>query len=518
MLQPVRPNRGRQAVSGIHNIPAPVGGLNARDALDSMDPSDALVMDNFFPEGNYTALRRGYASHGTGLGSGVVQTLMTYNALNGSEKMFGCANNVIYDATTAGAASSAYSTSITSNKWQWTNFTNTAGTYLLTVNGADTPLKYDGTTWSTNSLTGSISSSASIINLFQFKERLFFIQKNTLDLWYLASQAISGVLTKLPLGGVFENGGQIVAGGAFSFDAGTSIDNYLVVVTDNGEAAIYTGITPGSDFVLRGVYNVGVPVGNRCIVKIGGDLIIITTKGAVPLSQMINNDRSQADKVAITAKIQNLFNEATQNYSSNFGWMAISYPKSRWAVFNIPKVEGQVQTQFVQNVITGAWCRFTNMNANCWGMLNDNLYFGGNAGVVYKADTGRQDNGAQISWDLKTAFNACGSRGQNKFFKALRPLLLTSGTASFLAGINVDFDDTAPTGTVSATATTAALWGTGLWGTGLWGGLGLLVRKWLTVGRIGTTAAARFKGAADGISVQCNGFDVLYERSKGTVF
>lgn len=520
MLQALRPNRSRQAVSRIHNIPASVGGLNARDALDDMDPQDALIMDNFFPEANYTALRRGFASHATGAGSGVVQTLMTYHALDGDEELFAAANNQIYDATDAGSVPSSYSTSITSNKWQWTNFSNTAGLFLLAVNGADTPLKYDGSTWATNSLTGSISSSANIINLFSFKERLFFIEKSSLNLWYLASQAISGTLAKLPLGGVFEKGGQIVAGGSFSFDAGVSVDNYLVVVTDNGEAAVYSGITPASDFALKGVYNVGVPVGPRCLVKVGGDIIIITTQGAVPLSQMIVNDRAKADQVAITAKIQELFNAATQNYISNFGWQAIVYPKSRWAVFNVPEIEGVRQKQYVQNVITGAWCRFTNMNANCWGLKNDELFFGGNDGTVYKADSGRQDDGGEIQWDLKTAFNGCGSRGQNKFFKALRPLLLTSGTSSFLAGVNVDFDNTPPTGSISATAGDVGLWGspTSLWGTAKWGGIGLLVRKWLTVGRIGTMVAARFKGAADNVSVQCNGFDVLYERAKGTVF
>jgi hypothetical protein len=518
MLQAVRPNASRQANSAIQSIPAPVGGLNARDALAAMKPTDAVVMDNFFPEANYVALRRGYASHGTGLGTGVVQTLMTYRALNGSEKLFGAANNQIYNATVAGAATSAYSTSITSNKWQYTNFTNSAGTYILAVNGADTPLKYDGTTWATNSLTGSISSSANIINVFQYKERLFWIEKNTLNLWYLASQAIGGALTKLPLGGVFEKGGQIVAGASFTFDAGSSVDSYLVVVSDNGEAVIYTGITPGTDFVLRGIFDVGVPVGNRCLVKVGGDLIIITTKGAIPLTTLVSNDRSQADKLAITAKIQETFNAATQSYGSNFGWEGIIYPKSRWAVFNVPEVEGVRQRQYVQNVITGAWCRFTNMNANCWGILNDALYFGGNDGNVYKADNGKQDNGGQIEWDVKTAFNPCGSSGQNKLFKALRPLLLTSGTSTFLVGVNVDFDDSAPTGTLMASQGSSGVWGTGLWGVSKWGGIGLLVRKWLTIGRVGTTVAARFKGAANGISVQLNGFDVLYERAKGTVF
>lgn len=518
MLSPLRSNPQRVPVAAVHTIPAPVGGLNARDALADMPADDALVMDNLFPESNYVALRRGYASHGTGM-VGAVQTLLTYHALNGSEKLFAAANNAIWDATVAGAASSSYSTSITSNKWQWITFSNTAGLYILAVNGSDTPLKYDGSSWATNSITGSVSSSANLINIFQHKERVWLVEKNTLNLWYLPSQAITGVATKLPLGGVFERGGQIVAGGTFSInDSGDGMDDVLVAVTDNGEAAVYMGTNPATDFALVGRYDVGDPMGARCLVKLGGDLIILTTSGAVPMRTMLREDRAKADEVAVTAKIQELFNSATRSYKANFGWQGFVYPKSRWAIFNVPEVEGTRVRQYIQNIIKGSWCRFTNMNGNCWGLLNDELYFGGAAGVVYKADTGTTDNAGQIEWDLKTAFNACGSKGQNKFFTGLRPLLLNTGTAALLAGINVDYNDTPPSGTIAASAGNIALWGSGLWGSQNWGGFGLLVRKWLTVGQIGTTVAARLKGAASGISVQINGFDVLYQKTKGQVF
>lgn len=517
MLDALRPNRGRQAVGSVRQIPTPIGGLNAKDALSAMPPTDAVILDNFFPDATYCELRRGHASHATGCGA-AVQSLMTYFALNGAEKLFAGANGKIWNVTTAGSAVSSYSTSITSNKWQWLNFTNTGGTYLLAFNGSDTPLKYDGSVWSTNSITGSISSSANILSGFQYNERVFLCEKNTLNLWYLASQAISSTATKLPLGGVFNKGGGLIGGGTFSFDTGLGIDNYLVVVTNNGEAAMYSGANPATDFVLKGVFDIGVPVGNRPLVRVGGDLIVITTSGAVPMSAMIQNDRAKAATVAITDKIQTLFNRLARTVGANFGWEGIVYPKGGYLLVNVPEVDGVRQRQFVQNVITGSWCRFTGLNGNCWGLLNDDLYFGGNDGKVYHADYTRQDNGGQIPWDLKTAFNACGSPGQNKFFKALRPFLLTSGQAAFLGGVNVDYDDVAPTGQIVATPSTAGAWGTARWSISKWGGSGILVRDWLTVGRIGTTAAARFKGAASNISVQLNGFDIMYEKSQGAIY
>lgn len=519
MLQAVRPNPQRQAVSSLLSLPPPTGGLNAVDPLARMKPTDAIVMENVFPAINGVSVRGGYGSPFSGGSVVPVQSLMTYHASNGVEKLFAAKSAKIYQCGSSSTLTSVYSTAITVNKWQTINFSNTAGQWLLAANGTDYQLRYNGSNWSVNAIGGSIASSGkTIINIFQFKERVFMIEKNTLNLWYLASQSISGTATKLPLGGVFNKGGQILAGGAFSFDAGAGLDDYLVAVTDNGEAAIYSGITPATDFALKGVYEVGQPVGNRCLTQVGGDLVVITTKGAVPISQMIMNDRAKADQLAITAKIAPKFNQAVSSYIANFGWQAFLYPKGGYALFNVPVAEGSSQYQWVQNVITGAWCKFTGWNGNCFGLYNDNLYFGGNDGKVYKADSGRQDNGGQISWELKTAFNYCGSPGQNKLFTALRPLLLMGGVSAVSAGVDVDFGDMPPAAATSSSPGTAWVWDTSTWNNFTWGGTGLVVNNWVGLGSIGACVAVHLKGGANGIAVDINGFDVLYQKSKGQVF
>lgn len=42
-----------------YQLPAPVGGLNARDAYTDMDEQDAVILNNVFPEANYLAVRGG---------------------------------------------------------------------------------------------------------------------------------------------------------------------------------------------------------------------------------------------------------------------------------------------------------------------------------------------------------------------------------------------------------------------------------------------------------------------------
>jgi len=512
MLQAMKTNPARRQTAGGFSIPAPVGGLNARDPLTSMKPEDALILDNVFPEANYVALRRGHSSHATGLGSGVVETLMTYHAPSGAEKLFGAANNAIYDCTAGSTATSSYSTSITSNRWQWFDFSTTTRLFILAFNGADTPLKYDTTSaWTTNTITASGLTSSNIINGCGHKERVWLVEKNTMNAWYLASQAISGTATKLPLQGVFNLGGSLVACGTLSTDSGAGIDDFLVFVSSNGEAAVYSGTNPATDFSLVGVFRIGEPLGYRCLSRFAGDLIVLTTGGVVSMKQMLNFDRAQQDLVAITAKIQDKFNVDARLYRDNFGWQALIYPKARYGIFNVPVSVGQTQRQWIQNTITGRWCSFSALNANCWALLDEQLYFGGNAGVVYKADTGYQDAGGVINWEIKTAFSYCGSRGRNKFFKMLRPLILASGVPDISIGLNVDFDNETPTGTLSASAGTTGLWNSGLWNTALWGGNGLRIQDWNTVGKIGYAATVCLKGQSNGISIQLNGFDVIAE-------
>jgi hypothetical protein len=340
---------------------------------------------------------------------------------------------------------------------------------------------------------------------------MWFVEINTMNAWYLASQAVTGTATKLPLQGVFALGGSLMACGTLSYDAGDGIDDFICFITTNGEVAVYSGTNPASDFALIGVYRTGEPLGRRCLAKLGGDLIVLTTMGAIPISQIIRNDRALADRMAITAKIQDEFNRDARNYKDNFGWQIFVYPKGRFAVVNVPSSTGATQRQWVQNLITGSWCAFTGLNANCFGILDEHLYFGGNAGTVYKADTGYQDAGGVINWEVKTAFSYFGERGRQKFFKMLRPNILASGLPDITIGLNVDFDNNSPTGTLAASASTAGLWGTGLWGTALWGGAGLRIQDWNTVGNIGYAAAVRMRGQSNGVQIQINGFDVIAE-------
>jgi hypothetical protein len=161
-----------------------------------MPDSDALVLDNIFPEKSWVEVRKGYASHATGM-TGAVETLMDYNGP--TPKLFAVANGSIFDASSAGAVGAAAVTGLGNNRFQFVNFTNAANTWLIAVNGADGVRTWNGTAWATQTLTGV--TAANLFCVTTWKRRVWFGEQGTTKAWYLATDAVSGAANAIDLGG-----------------------------------------------------------------------------------------------------------------------------------------------------------------------------------------------------------------------------------------------------------------------------------------------------------------------------
>lgn len=497
-------------------LPAPVGGWNARDSLGDMAPNDAVYLVNLFPGTTSVSQRYGYTQHSTGY-SGQVETLMSYSG-GSTNKLFAVESNKIYDATGSGAVGAAAVTGLTNSRFQYTNVATVGGNFLLAVNGADKLRGYSGSAWwidgdGTHDITGVDTATISQINLF--KNRVWLVQSNTLNVWYMPISSIAGVATAFPLQGVAKLGGSVVAMGTWTMDAGHGVDDMAVFVTNRGEVIVYRGSDPASasTWELVGVWHVGSPIGKRCLMKFGGDLVLISQDGLLPLSVALQSDRLDT-RAALTDKIQSATSSAVSLYGSNFGWQLIQFPKQNMLILNVPVAAGSGQEQYVMNTITKSWCRFTEWEANCWELFGDEIYFGGN-GFVGQAWDGLSDNGSNIETDGKQAFNFFGT-SNNKRFTLIRPTLLSSGSPAALCGINVNFEDSAPTAALSYAPVTYASWGTALWGTGLWAETLAVIRTWQGLTGIGNCAAVRFKTASSGIQVMWVSTDIVFE--KGSIF
>lgn len=517
MRQPFRSKGNYVQVSTAKSYPAPVGGWNAKDALADMKSTDAITLDNWYPRPTYCEIRGGYtpdASSATGL-TGTGKTLAVYNSLTGTNKLFCYTTSGVYDVSSPGIVGAAVATR-TDGKHQWTMFGDGTNNYLIAANGVDKILYYDGTTWlevdgtTTPALTGLATTS--IISVFVSKGRLFFIEKSSLSFWYLAAGAAGGALTEYDLSGVAKKGGFLMAGSTWTVDAGDGPDDQVVLITSEGEVIVYAGTNPSSatTWALVGVFDLGKPLGRRCVTKFGSDLVILTQNGAFPMAAAMPSASLDYTK-SLSYKIENAFNEAARTYGSVFGWKAISYPNQSALIVNVPHTENGEHVQYVMNTINRSWCRFLEWDAEDFAVFNGDLYFCTGTKVV-KAWTGTVDGINDIEAYGKTAFSYFNSIGTQKKFKLFRPVLAVNGSISFLADIDVDFQDNLISGTAVYSVVTGAQWDVSNWDEAYWASELVVKKRWTSPSEWqGYCAAAKIKIATNSLTVQWLSSDWIYE-------
>ncbi len=515
MRQPLKTKApSRNQVSRSMSYTSPVGGWNARDALAAMKPTDAVILDNWFPQTSYVEVRGGYATHATGT-TGNIKTLAVYNALDGVNEMFAYTASGIYDVSAAGAVG-ASKLSRTNGKHQYVNFGDGTSNWLIAVNGVDKPAYYDGTTWtavdgaSTPALTGVTTTT--LVNVFVSKGRLYFIQKDSLSFWYLSAGAAGGALTEFDLSSVCKKGGFLVAGATWTIDAGDGSDDRVVFITSQGEAIIYSGTNPSSaaSWSLVGIYELGNPIGYRCFQKYGGDLTVLTQNGLFPLSAAVQSAAIDY-KLALSFKIERAFNDAARDYKYIWGWETNVFADRSAMLVNIPQAEDGDHVQFVMNTITKSWCRFTGWNAETFAIFDEDLYFS-NGTTVYKAWTGQIDGTSDIVAYGKQAFTYFNQPGVQKKMKMFRPVLNINGNLTFLVDIDVDFQDNELTGVANYTPNASAVWGTSLWDASLWGAGMTITKQWTSPSQqVGLAFAGKLKVNTNLLEIQWMSSDYVYE-------
>lgn len=503
-------------LSVVKSLPAPVGGWNARDPLAAMKPIDAVKLENWFARVADCVIRGGCANHVTGFAKRP-KTLAQYSPpLSSGAKMFAVTDDGVFDTTSAGAVGAA-AVACTNGYFNWIQMGVSGGHYLMLFNGVDKPLYYDGATWvsvdgaSTPALTGVTTTELVAANVY--KRRLFVLQKDKLDFWYLAADAVGGALTKFSLGPLCARGGYTMAMATWTMDGGAGPDDYAVFVTSEGEVIVFTGTNPAvaADWSLVGVYFVGKPLGRKCFDKYGGDLVLMTEYGAFPLSKAVQSATIDF-KLALTNKIEGAFIDAARVYGANVGWCAEILPAQGAFIFNVPKVDGGgTSEQYVMNTTTKAWCKFTGWNASDFIVFNKELYFA-DATKVAKAWTTQADYGANIVADAQTAFNNFNDPSE-KSWGLFRPMLRVNGAIDFNIGIAIDFEATPTLSTASYTVISGGIWDQGSWDQAYWAAGLEVVRDWRTPGsRMGEWGAGLLRVATNELEVQWAANDYNYTK------
>lgn len=450
-------------------LAAPTKGWNTRDALDQMDPLDAVLLDNWFPDVSGVKLRNGYASYATGVGSNPVKTLAEY-FYQSTHKFLAASSGGIYDISAAGAAGAPLASGFGSDIWQTEPFLGK----LFFANGTDTLQVFDGSSIGNASFTNVTLST--IVGIRQYQQRLFMWQNNSTGFWFAPLNAISGPLSFYDLAAFAPNGGNLTAVTTFSHDGGNGVQDFIVFVMGGGDALIYFGNDPANINVwgLVGRYRLSPPVNPRAVCNYGAEAFLTTFDDHIPLQQQLV--ALKLGQLPPRSKISGAVQAAVANNLGGFGWQALYYPQGRRLIFNIPNPDGTFNQHVCNTGIQDQpWCRF-NYPAQTWGLFKNNLFFGGAGGVVYQADTGTLDNAGTINGLAQQAWNTFGSPSRKRL-TASRPLIQTNGNTAVTFSLGFDYGAlTIPS--IIAVSASGSPWDVSPWDTSPWSSEGLVTTGW----------------------------------------
>jgi hypothetical protein len=171
----------------------------------------------------------------------------------------------------------------------------------------------------------------------------------------------------------------------------------------------------------------------------------------------------------------------------------ISYPGQGLLFLNVPQQTNVSQVQFVQNFLNGAWTQFQGWNANCFELFNDQLFFGGNNGMVANAYQGPADLVSPIVADMQCAFNYFENPGRIKRMSMIQPLLVTGGTIVPTIGVDVDFGTSTLTAPISSFVATGGVYDKSLYDQSFYAQGPLAQSNWQSVNAEGHALAVRMK-------------------------
>lgn len=497
-------------------LPSPTGGLNVRDALAAMPTNYAVVLENWFPARYGLEVRRGWRKHYYDIPTGDVETLLPYNSPDGTQTLFAScliAGDARFINVSAGGTYNALDLTAgiyISPRWQFTQIANQTGSYLIAVNGEDTPQFYNGTVWADLTITASATEfpdfdPKTFIHVSQMHRRLWFCERNSTRVWYLPVDEIQGEVKLFDCGEVFPKGGFVQCTISWSVDTGSGMDDQSVFISSRGNVAIFKGFDPDNaptDFGLVGVYSIGATIGRRCSVKFGSDVAILCEDGVLLLSGLLAQSKILMQP-PITEIIQSRLSQDVDVYNDDFGWALFELPRHNQFYINVPRPEEQYQ--YAMNTILNAWTVFTGQKAYHWALFYDEPFFG-SEGFVGQSWIGGVDDpdpvtgvGTSILTRCLQAFSNFGSPRQ-KMWSMARPVFVADQAPRFSAGFNTDYqigEDYLPippfldTGLVS-------LWDVAAWDAedALWAGELIAWRKWVSLNDLGFTGALFLKTAS----------------------
>jgi hypothetical protein len=278
--------------------------------------------------------------------------------------------------------------------------TSPAGPTTFASDRASNPTRWtidlaaDGSPWITGPPGTPIENGGALTYVWKYRSRWFFIELGTMNAWYLGINSVGGALNMIPLSGAATKGGKLLFGATWTIDAGDGLDDKCVFATDLGELLIFTGSNPAdaANWRQEGRYQIPKPMGMNAHISLGGDLLIATTDGIVPISAAITKDAQQLELAMITRNIKPTW-RAEALAKNNVPWTMERWDEYGGMFVTWPGGKPGAQICGVVNTATGAWTRFVGWDCMCFCRLRGDMFFGTQKGLIMQADRTGTDDG-----------------------------------------------------------------------------------------------------------------------------
>jgi hypothetical protein len=412
---------------------------------------------------------------------------MPYNgeAEDGTDDfLFAADSDGIWDASSSPSAptldySWATSTSDPAGWCIWDIFTNDAGARALLVCDEGNGLVHylDGTGWSVPSVTGV--SASNLVFVSTWKNRVWYVEKNSTSAWYSAAGSFAGALTEFNFGSKFSKGGYLKAVYNWTLDSGEGPDDYVVAVSSAGDVVVYQGTDPSSStsFSLVGVWFIGeIPAGRRIGSKFGGDLLLLSVYGVTSLSDLVRGVNPFTLEGSFTAKINRSVNSLMKDTITARGWELTVHPDLAKIIIGTPKVTGQPHIQLVYDTNVEGWATWEGVPYTNGETFGGELYTCEGSslyrltGYTDDLDALTSSDPQPVEWSFLTGYYDFDNPQMEKIMELFRPRFIAQGDPAYNIKGFYDYDLSQIAAATGLSEGSSSVWDTGVWDTAIWGG------------------------------------------------
>jgi hypothetical protein len=240
-------------------------------------------------------------------------------------------------------------------------------------------------------------------------------------------------------------------------------------MSTEGEIAVYGGDDPSlaTEWGLKGIYKIAKPLGKNAFIQAGGDILICTVSGLIPLSQVLQRNRETINLAAISRPIEDDWREVTEMMP--YGWSITAWGEKTLALVTFPFTPVAPDVTYVLNTQTSKWSLITGWQARAYASIQGSLYFGDSTGQIWQANQTGSDGGNPFKAIYLSHFMPADGFGRRAQATMAHMVFKGKTIPTIRLFARADGNTTEPTGPgVSERPPALSEWDVSKWDEGIW--------------------------------------------------